>query len=418
MTSPLPNWGDLEPYYSCANCHRKANDLQLCPECKAIRYCDDGCRSGNHAYHETHCHLPGKLPWQETIIPTFSGPLNPAHPSNPLQLRSQPVLTPEALDALRTYDCPPPPAGHNWGQAKLTAELKKRPDSKLQFRAADWFDAAEEKKSELLCHEKTKEELVKMLREWVYERTKVAEEDRAYVIAVQVFELAQNTDTLEPDDMPKSQKARFQLPPAMEMVKRELDADLEGEDGKEKTSALGKLKSKAKGVLHLGGKGSGPDSVDDAADASDEALDPVTKWMIEVPVYMTARTHQMTHFGSWLHKSLLKKLPEDHNYSRFEGSRQGPPDSEIVATLLELQVPGIDEGSFWVLEDTRDRCVLVQGNQEFVNQQGNEARAKMQRKLKRYGVEDKVHLPEILTDEGMKEHAEKLQKQENILVRE
>lgn len=64
--------------------------------------------------------------------------------------------------------------------------------------------------------------------------------------------------------------------------------------------------------------------------------------------------------GTWLHKSLLKKVPADHDYrSRFHhGQVRCTPENDIVASLLALGVAGIDEGSFWDLEDARDELKL------------------------------------------------------------
>ena len=61
--------------------------------------------------------------------------------------------------------------------------------------------------------------------------------------------------------------------------------------------------------------------------------------------------------GEWLHQSLLQKLPGNHDYSRFKDANASP-DKHIVASLLALDVYGIDQGSFWDLEDSIDELKL------------------------------------------------------------
>lgn len=71
--------------------------------------------------------------------------------------------------------------------------------------------------------------------------------------------------------------------------------------------------------------------------------------------------------GEWLHKSLLKKLPADHDYrSRFHHDNfRCEPDNDIIASLLVLGVEGIDEGSFWDLEDAQDELKLRANDAAF-----------------------------------------------------
>lgn len=88
---------------------------------------------------------------------------------------------------------------------------------------------------------------------------------------------------------------------------------------------------------------------------------------VDAKQYMDLRAEGQALRGEWLHKSLLKKLPADHDYrSRFHHDQvRCAPENDIVASLLALGVEGIDEGSFWDLEDAQDELKLQANEAAF-----------------------------------------------------
>jgi hypothetical protein len=71
--------------------------------------------------------------------------------------------------------------------------------------------------------------------------------------------------------------------------------------------------------------------------------------------------------GHWLHKSLLKHLPVDHDHTKFTSSGKywKTPEMEICASLLALHVAGIDEGSFYELQDAVDEIKIRINTEKF-----------------------------------------------------
>ncbi|KAF2435700.1 hypothetical protein EJ08DRAFT_285832 [Tothia fuscella] len=87
--------------------------------------------------------------------------------------------------------------------------------------------------------------------------------------------------------------------------------------------------------------------------------------------------------GRWLHKSLLRKLPQAHDDSRFafNNPNTATPDDVVIATVMTLNATGIDEATFWKLADWRDKMELTKNNNA------------MDRSLATYGVLSRDSLP-------------------------
>ncbi|KUI73390.1 hypothetical protein VM1G_09019 [Cytospora mali] len=210
--------------------------------------------------------------------------VDPADPSNPLRLHTQPQLTETQMEILAgcNLPMPPRPAGNlSCGRKKALEENRANP---LFCRACTW-DKCGERDEDL--HQGSVDELVGLLRAWVYER----ENSNLDIKAIRIYSQSISSRVIQ----------RVQI------------GDLPSRSQTEEGMRLAQV-------------------------------------AIQVREYRQVRQNVI---GKWLHESLLKKLPADHDCSRFEfGICE--PDKYIVATLLELHADGIDEGSFWELEDHID----------------------------------------------------------------
>lgn len=75
-------------------------------------------------------------------------------------------------------------------------------------------------------------------------------------------------------------------------------------------------------------------------DKKHDAVSSWTQWTLkweESVKYMFEREKHDNNIGSWLHHSLLKKLPDNHDYTRFKDNHAHPAD-HVVSTLLSLGV--------------------------------------------------------------------------------
>ncbi|KUI56158.1 hypothetical protein VP1G_03453 [Cytospora mali] len=271
--------------YHCAQCKLKPDKTSLCSRCRTTRYCNSTCQKAHWPTHKKICvEVRGAHGKPSSPIDMA---VDPADPSNPLRLHTQPHLTDTQMEVLAGCRLPMPPgpvSNLRCGRQKALEENRADP---LFGRACAW-DKCGERDEDL--HQGSVEELVGLLREWVYDR----ERNNLDIKAIRIYSQSISSRVIQ----------RVQI------------GDLPTRSQTEEGMRLAQV-------------------------------------AIQVREYTECRQTKQNIIGKWLHESLLKKLPADHDYSRFEFAIC-EPDKYIVATLLALHADGIDEGSFWELEDYID----------------------------------------------------------------
>jgi hypothetical protein len=76
--------------YHCLNCDKNDVKLLLCARCKIARYCSRDCQIADRSNHRGGCIDPASDgPWRSD---KYKKAVDPLDPSNPLYLRSRPVI--------------------------------------------------------------------------------------------------------------------------------------------------------------------------------------------------------------------------------------------------------------------------------------------------------------------------------------
>lgn len=312
--SPIQDRGINYPY-KCDCCGAQPDPLSLCAKCRTVRYCNTDCQKKHWRQHKKSCVDVDKIYSYEA--PAGLEKFDPSDPSNPLNLRSQPTVTEEELDDMADF-CP-----HHEGGAIVKAHddiLDKQGVSHLDA-ALEWDNWGRPDTITMLSKD-TKDKLIRTLRDWVYRQEVKHEQLKAVKLCSETSiralkAIADRSGSLSLADF--TQYTR--------LVAREDQASRAHEVGGHPVSSRHFLC----GVTVLDGK-------------------VLTNNRSQ---YLIARSELETLEGRWLHESLLKHLPSDHDYSRFSTAAD-KLKGQIVASLLTLGVKGIDEASFLNLEDWVD----------------------------------------------------------------
>lgn len=308
MASTAPP-GSTPCPYSCDTCDQLSTTLGLCARCKTARYCGTACQRQAWPTHKSVCvNVAGQHYYH--VPPAMAAPVDPADPSNPLRLRSRPGLTEEEIEDISSCDLRIENHELSIPQRRALADVI---DDPVQIGALNW--RAHNRQDAYLCN-KDRDELVALLKQWVYQRSR----NNAQVKAIRILSQSTTFKTLH------GQFTFSEMGEAwIRAIKIALGSDVS-------LSPLAYAKVPIKHLTHY--------------------------WRNNQ--YTTLRTVAETLRGEWLHKSLLKKLPADHDYlSRFHHPNVTcKPDNAIVSSLMALGVQGIDEASFWELEDARDELKL------------------------------------------------------------
>lgn len=163
--------------YRCSQCDQKPPSLSLCGRCKTARYCDHDCQKAAWPTHKAICvdvHGPNYY-----HVPPMKTGVDPAGPSNPLQLRTRPSLSDEEILKLSTCEGVVPTNGLSVAQIKAMREVAS---NRIHISAVRWVFRGE--KDEDLCR-KDQDEIAVLLKEWVYERSRTFAQIKALRIRAQ-----------------------------------------------------------------------------------------------------------------------------------------------------------------------------------------------------------------------------------------
>lgn len=276
--------------YKCAMCGTQ-RPRQLCSKCMAVRYCNADCQVADWPQHKNCC-------VDYRTVYNYSPPGvgnrlfdDPYAPSNPFNLSTRPTIGDEEI-------------------GQVIERMSRATPTDLST-------------SRYLL-DKSKEELVDLLRDWLYRQLS----DYKTIKAVKIRALAEYT-----------------------MAMREI--------------VNGTVNNRAS----------------DFRDSLDSALgDDVSHLLIllmsgdaceltGIQTYQKVYLLMKEAYGKWLLLSLLQTLPPGHDFTRFtnDNNTTRKLEGEIVASLLALKTPGVDVASFRELEDLPDTKKIEKYSEEIFN---------------------------------------------------
>lgn len=155
---------DSHQPYQCSQCTNQEH-LKLCARCRIARYCGPDCQKAVWKKHKHRCVDPSAR--VSASVVALEQPVNPALPSNPLGLRTQPTTTDADKEAI------------SGGMFALLLDAVNDP-----LGAAAIDGDRKNRKSENL-YKGTSEEIMSSLKTWVYDRLRAHDQAKAIRITSQ-----------------------------------------------------------------------------------------------------------------------------------------------------------------------------------------------------------------------------------------